>query len=473
MPMNSEHPWMAEFKDDPSLARWSDFYADHISRLCSQATSLLEGETPDSKSSFRGLVIAAGELQYYHADDRPIPFKPAAHFLHWAPITTGTDHWVLFKPGQKPHLLFFSPNDYWHEPAQFPTGALGTAVTWEKVTSHEIRSQKAFEYFGFQDSLAFIGPNVALPQFAGIQVNPPELIKGLNFFRSYKSQWEFWNLCQATRLGIKGHKAALDAFEQGASEREIYRAFLAAVGVLEHELPYSPIVALGEKGNFLHYESKRPNVKSKCLLLDAGASFLGYASDITRTWIQPSLSVDDKALKAFLGLLEGVDRLQQRIVAKAVAGQSFFELHKETLLETAGLAVDAGLVKTLPSTELKKLAVGRLFLPHGLGHMLGLQVHDVAGHQINLSAENIGRGAEYSVLRNSRVIEAGHVFTIEPGFYFSEMLLKAFESQHPEIPVEHNLFFDLMNCGGIRVEDNLYISPQGPINLTRELWPAF
>ena len=93
-------------------------------------------------------------------------------------------------------------------------------------------------------------------------------------------------LREANRLGALGHLAAARAFRAGASEFEIELAFLAACGLREQELPYNPIIALNAGGAVLHYQllEKRPPAERYSLLIDAGAEFGGYASDITRSY---------------------------------------------------------------------------------------------------------------------------------------------------------------------------------------------
>jgi Xaa-Pro dipeptidase len=111
------------------------------------------------------------------------------------------------------------------------------------------------------------------------------------------------------------------------------------------------------------------------------------------------------------------------------------------------------------------------FFPHGVGHHLGIQVHDVAGRQADAAGTPAPPPKEHPYLRNTRTIEAGHVFTIEPGVYFIPMLLRPFRSG------PHASLFDwasidaLAPLGGVRVEDNVAVTAEGPRNLTREALP--
>ena len=108
------------------------------------------------------------------------------------------------------------------------------------------------------------------------------------------------------------------------------------------------------------------------------------------------------------------------------------------------------------------------FLPHGLGHFLGLQTHDVGGFQKNKQGETKAAPEKYPALRLTRKIENQQVFTIEPGLYFIPMLLKELKSSEHNTCVNWSLIDELLPYGGIRIEDNIAVINNQPVNLTRE-----
>ena len=105
------------------------------------------------------------------------------------------------------------------------------------------------------------------------------------------------------------------------------------------------------------------------------------------------------------------------------------------------------------------LGLTRAFFPHGLGHSLGLQVHDVGMRLTKPSQEN-------PFLRNTSVITAGQVVTIEPGLYFIPSLLDGALKGAGARSINHSLLKELMPFGGIRIEDNILATVAGPVNLT-------
>jgi Xaa-Pro dipeptidase len=230
--------------------------------------------------------------------------------------------------------------------------------------------------------------------------------------------------------------------------------------VTEDELPYNTIVALNEKSAFLHYYNKRDVRNGNVLLIDAGAKTRGYASDITRTHV--SKTCDSR----FTALRDGVGRLQQKLCGEVRPGIPFLELHRAAHLEVAKLLTESGIVRADPEEAASK-GWTRPFLPHGLGHHLGLQVHDVGGHQKDPEGGKAPPPPEHPYLRNTRTIEPRQVFTMEPGLYFIEMLLRPFREGEASSRFNWKLVDELSRFGGIRIEDNVVVTQSGHRNLTR------
>ena len=107
-----------------------------------------------------------------------------------------------------------------------------------------------------------------------------------------------------------------------------------------------------------------------------------------------------------------------------------------------------------------------MFFPHGLGHFLGLQTHDVAG-LIDNDGNDIDRPDGHPFLRLTRELEAGNVLTIEPGLYFIEPLLRKWRDEHDANDINWSKVDELAPYGGIRIEDNVLVTEGGCDNLTR------
>jgi Xaa-Pro dipeptidase len=246
---------------------------------------------------------------------------------------------------------------------------------------------------------------------------------------------------------------------------EIHHAFLAACSATEAALPYPTIVAQDEKSSVLHYQRKRDrgDARAAVLLLDAGAPLRGYGSDITRTWTE-------EADPVFAALVEGMEILQQRLCASVRPGVPYLDLHVAAHRGVAELLAEAKVFR-VSAAEAFDGGLTRPFFPHGLGHFLGIQVHDVGGRLADRDGTLKPPPAVYPFLRTTRTIEERMVFTIEPGLYFIPMLLEPLRQGDKASLLDWPLIDRLVRSGGIRIEDDLCVTAEGHRNLTRPHLP--
>jgi len=428
-------------------------FLDHLNERLTYTEKALEA------TGFASLVISSGEPFTYFADDVDAPFRTAPPFRHYCPAT-GPHHVLQIRPGQKPRLIFYAPEDFWYE--QLPLGEPYWAKGFEVVEAGTLDA--VWDLLGSSADAAYLGNETARAETAGLALNPGNLTTYLEWGRAYKSPYEIKSMEEASALGAKGHLAGRKAFLDGASELEIHYAFVQAVGCLDHELAFPSIVALNEKGSTLHYENKRSFRAGQVLLLDCGARVRDYPSDITRT--TPAPSCDPR----FVALLQGMERMQQSLCAEIRPGRPFGELHQLCHLKTAALLAEAGILKAEPEEALAK-GYTRPFMPHGLGHHLGIQVHDVGGKLAGPDGAFQAPPPEYPSLRTTRTLETGHVVTVEPGLYFIPLLLRPFREGAEASAFNWPLIDELIPCGGIRIEDNMLVTAGGGRNLTREHLP--
>jgi Xaa-Pro dipeptidase len=277
-----------------------------------------------------------------------------------------------------------------------------------------------------------------------------------------KTPYEIAQLREANRMGVVGHEAAREAFMNGGSELDIHLAYLAANDMIEYDSPYTNIVALDEKAAILHYQNKRreSGKKSKVLLIDAGCRHYGYCSDITRTHIRPGVH------PVFRSLLEGMDRLQRDLVAQTKVGVPYADIHAATHKGVLNLLLEHKLCSG-SHEDLEKKEISKLFFPHGVGHLLGLQVHDVGGFFKDATGALAPPPEEHKFLRLNRPMAENMVFTIEPGLYFIPVLLEPERGKEKGKMLNWDLIDELTPLGGIRIEDNIHLTMEGPVNLTR------
>ena len=428
-------------------------YSEHLSRLTATVDVAL------AKSGHEHLIIASGIEKMQFLDDAPYPFKPNPHFKHWLPLTRHPHCWIAYTPGSRPVLVYYQPDDYWHVPPSAPEG--------EWTAHFDIRvindPADAAGHLPPPARAAILGDaDAALGAY--VPDNPGGLLAYLHYHRAWKSGYELTQMRQAQAKAVRGHAAAERAFRAGASEAQIHAAYLAAAGHTDFDLPYNNIVALNENGATLHYQYKAfaAPAAHRSLLIDAGAEFNGYAADITRT--------HGDGFEPFEELIAAVDAEQRALCARVKAGVDYRELHLECHLRLGGVLRTLGLVDMDPAAMLDT-GLSAVFFPHGLGHPIGLQVHDVAGFS-DEDGTLIPRPAGHPFLRMTRTLEPGMVVTIEPGIYFIPTLLAKLKQRPEANAVDWAKVERLMPYGGVRIEDEVHCTDGEPENLSRDAFAA-
>jgi Xaa-Pro dipeptidase len=137
----------------------------------------------------------------------------------------------------------------------------------------------------------------------------------------------------------------------------------------------------------------------------------------------------------------------------------------------AGVLRDAGLVRCSPEAAVAT-GISSAFFPHGIGHGIGLQTHEVAGFAASDAGGTLPKPDGHPYLRLTRTLAPGMVVTIEPGIYFIGMLLQPLRAGPHADKVDWAQVEALAPCGGVRIEDNVVCTAAGPVNLTREAFAA-
>jgi Xaa-Pro dipeptidase len=434
-----------------------------ISALFKSHIQTLQARTNEALAHwhFERLVIDAGESFVYFSDDRHAPFVATPHFRHWCPLNT--EHNLLeIIPGKKPRLIFFRPDDFWHDKQP-----LGNPYWAQEFDIIEVSSRDQIWRSLTAGSMptAYIGPfdDVALQH--GFSANPEGIVFMLDWNRSFKTDYEVYCTSEANRLAAKGHRAAKSMFEAGASEWEIHYGYLQAVGALEQEMPYGTIIALNEKSAILHYEYKRSVKNGSVLLIDAGAKFESYCADITRTYCV------DSAPAGFRAILDATEAMQLKLCAMAKPGVNCAELHHQSHLGVAEILIQTSVLLDISPEAAIESGLTRIFFPHGLGHQLGIQVHDVAGQQADPLGSPCLPPPQYPKLRSTRTLAPGMLLTVEPGIYFIPMLLDDHRRGKYQRHFNWKLIDQLIPFGGIRIEDDVVVTKDSHRNLTREHLP--
>ncbi|WP_353978804.1 Xaa-Pro dipeptidase [Salinicola endophyticus] len=423
----------------------------HLDRLQQAYAELLE------HTGFDAVLLYSGHARPQHGDDQESSFSAFGHFVHWTGAPHHQHEWLWIAPDTTPRWFYYAPTDFWHLPTPPPQGVRAVCLDPTPLS----QPTTAAALIGAHPRVAVLGdvPADAVPATATL--NPPSLLHALDELRLYKDDYESDCLRLANRQALAGHAAAREAFAAGASELDIQLAYLAATRQRESELAYQNIVGINAHAGTLHYQHYATHAPDtlRSLLVDAGHRHAGYCSDITRTWA--ALDADP----LFAPLIEGVTAFQQRLIAELAPGVDFVDLHQRMHHYLGALLADTGVVRGSAEAAVAS-GLTRAFCPHGLGHSLGVQVHDVGGRQRDASGTPLPPPTADPALRLTRTLAPGMVVTIEPGLYIIPFLLAPFREGRERQAVDWDLVDRLTDHGGIRIEDNVLITAEGHANLT-------
>jgi len=429
-------------------------YPEHIAKLQHRTKEAL------SRENLEGLVIHSGQEIKVFLDDYGYPFKVNPHFKHWLPLIDIPNCWLIINGEDKPTLIYYQPVDFWHKVIPLAESYWGEFFNIEVLTqASEVDQLLPYD----KKKFAYIGGHIEVAKALGFErINPEALLNYFHYHRAYKTSYEQACLRQSNQVAVCGHNAAKASFLRGDTEFDIQQNYLKAVGYTANETPYGNIVALNKNCSILHYTAL-DKIKPKAhhsFLIDAGANFNGYAADITRTY---SFKRDK-----FAELIERMDQLMLNAVDGLKPGVSYSDLHIATYREIGVVLNEFGFINVDADTAVESGVISAFF-PHGLGHHLGLQTHDMGGFMADERGTYINAPKEHPFLRTSRIIEAGQVFTIEPGLYFIDSLLSDLKRSKNSDQINWQQVDEMRLFGGIRIEDNIIVHQSHNENMTRDL----
>ncbi|NBC03430.1 MAG: M24 family metallopeptidase [Bacteroidetes bacterium] len=409
------------------------------------------------------IYLKGADIMYRYGTDFEFPFRQESNFWYLTGVNEPEYHAVLDIKSGDYHL--FAPE----RDAHF-------AVWHGKIKSND-RVQKDYEpdHLHRANDILSVLKKLTPSTVYCLDEEQAEFIEDLNrdfnvetdtlqdaltFCRCIKTDHELNLLRESARVNNIAHLEAMKALKPGMHEYEMKGVFdfhQTSNGLLQPA--YTGIHAGGANSAILHYVENSGKINNgELYLIDAGYECEGYASDVTRTYpANGRFSGDQAAIYQIVldALNKSIDNVKPGVKMEDLhMGASRIILH--------GLK-ELGVVKG-DVDEMMENNIFALFFPHGLGHFLGLDTHDVGGYPQGV--ERIDRpGIKF--LRVRRELMPGMVITIEPGIYFIPALLKpALESAEKSKYLNADKVKSLLNFGGIRIEDNLIITEEGYENLT-------
>lgn len=312
------------------------------------------------------------------------------------------------------------------------------------------------------------GKNVLTPAFDGIsdfEVDKSILFNIIAELRVIKTEMELEAIRYACKVSSEGHKAVMRKIKPGMKEYQCESEFLNYVysqGGCRH-VCYNCIAGAGRSGAVLHYgHAGAPNNQTikdgDIVLFDFGAEYYCFCSDITCSY-----PANGKFTEKQKVIYNAVLRANRAVFDAAKPGVSWVDMHLLANRVTLEDLLAAGILQGDVDDMMKVNLAGRVFQPHGLGHFMGNDVHDVGGYLEGHPERAQGAQLQgVKNLRTARVLKANMVLTIEPGCYFIDHLLdNAFKDPELNKFLVKDKIQDYRGFGGVRIEDDVIIGENG------------
>jgi Xaa-Pro aminopeptidase len=435
-------------------------------RTRSDRRQALRAEVPDG-----AILISGNVLMARNYVDNHFPFRQDSHFLYYVGVIQ-PEMALLIYPGGEEVLFGYQPtlDDFvWNGPMASLEEHAAEACVSGSMSIDELGDElQRLKNSGAR--IHYLPPysaerSVWLSRLLGLPLADvatgvsDELVKVIVQQRSIKTEAEIESIEKAVGVTAEMYQAAMTSTAPGKNESDVVCALRGAAIRRNMELSFLPICTT--RGEVLHNNDYTNQLAAgDLLLIDSGAETTdGYAADITRTFpVSGSFTELQKEIYSV------VLAAQEATIAKASPACSNRDLHMTAVHTIAAGLNDLGLMKGNVDDS---VAVGAhaLFMPHGIGHMLGLDVHDMEdlGDVVGYP-EGEERSTQFGLgfLRLARKLEPGFVITVEPGVYFNPELINRWkaESKHTEfIAYERLDAYD--GFGGIRIEDDVLITETG------------
>ncbi|MBX3020348.1 MAG: aminopeptidase P N-terminal domain-containing protein [Bdellovibrionales bacterium] len=397
------------------------------------------------------LVLPAWPEQYRNADMH-YNYRPESNLYY----LTGYDEpecCLVFRPGKTPETVMFVreknvERETWDgfrfgvdgAKQVFGYDAVYPYSQFTKVAPELLRGCERIYYSMFRNrefdvlfGEAVMGISGWRPRY-GMGLPPIEDANSVvGELRMRKDETEIEMMRKAALISAEAHIEMMKATKPGITERYLHGVFLKEImerGATTEA--YGGIVATGNNATTLHYRFNESTLESgQVLLSDCGAEYQWYSGDITRCW-----PVNGRFSTAHKRVYEKVLQLQKELIGMVKPGLPHMDLQKRAVEGSVEILLDE---KILTGTveENIKAAAHAPFYPHGVSHLLGLDTHD---------------SGVLMVQGKSRPLEAGWALTIEPGLYF---------------PANNSKVPDELKGLGIRIEDDILVTPEGNENMTR------
>ncbi len=293
----------------------------------------------------------------------------------------------------------------------------------------------------------------------------PELVRAVISQREIKSDEEIAEIEKAVNLSVEMHVAAMQTARPGMTEATVAARVQEVACAADCSISFPVIATINGQTLHNHYHGNMIK-KGDLFLLDAGAETkMNYAGDLSSTF-----PVDTSFTPAQKEIYQAVLQAFGAAVSAAASGVPFREVHFAACRSIAGSMKELGFMKG-NADEAVAVGAHALFFPHGIGHMMGLDVHDMEDlGEVWVGYDGEAKSTQFGLksLRLAKPLRPGHVFTVEPGIYFIPELIDLWRSENKFSEfINWEQVDRYRNFGGIRNEENFIVTDKGCKRLGR------
>ncbi|KAF2763133.1 putative Xaa-Pro aminopeptidase [Pseudovirgaria hyperparasitica] len=406
------------------------------------------------------IYLEAQRTRMNEDNDQAAPFRQRRYFFYLTGCDLPDCH-LTYDMATDKSTLFIPPVDpdevTWSGLPLSPEQALEKYDVDECLTTQQVMeklaSLKGTAYAienQVSDNVSFISSSSS---------NFTDLKSAIEECRVTKDAYEIALMRHANEVSTAAHTGVFRAAKTAKNEQELEALFIAScISRGCKKLAYEPIVAAGTAAATLHYIANDQPLDGKLnILLDAGAEKDTYASDITRTFpINGKFTPESRNIYAI------VLKMQKDSIALIKAGMRWDDVHSNAHRVLIQGLLDIGILRNGSVDDIFAARTSTAFMPHGLGHYLGMDTHDTGGHP-----DYADKDPMFRYLRIRGTVPAGAVVTVEPGCYFFRYIVEPYVRD----PV-HGKYIDAAvldrywDVGGVRIEDDVLVTESGHDNLT-------
>ncbi|KAI8971535.1 peptidase M24, structural domain-containing protein [Mycotypha africana] len=464
---------------------------------CLRVKQLLRALHPDHEHDSTSLIYMKGKTgETRDSTDVDLEFRQESNFFYLTGVDEPDFQLIFHLQNERVYLVAptVPENEVLWKGPNFQPADLLVQYDVDEIIPEQNFSQliytldpKRIYVLDEQQQIALSQSISTLPGSALMKIDTQSLLPALHESRLIKFPWEIELLRHAMHGSSQAHIMLIQQFQPGMTEAHLtalFRWSCACLGIFRQA--YLPIVASGARNAILHYNSAK-NQRQRVpvhdlhalVLVDAGGERACYSSDITRTF--PAQGRFSEEAKTIYNI---VLKMQKTILSRLRPGVFWADMEDLAIQILCKELVRIGILVGDNIDELIQRGLPTAFFYHGLGHSVGLDVHDVGGRKPYITTNTVNKAAtvvnncnhiepnkkeedELSAFLEDRPLEKNMVLTVEPGLYFNDTLLDIW-TQFPGYQSYFNLnaLAKYRKVGGVRIEDTIVITDSGYENLT-------